>query len=114
MIKPTSKASLKTTCLLMSNGDIEKAEKLYDFYAKDMEDMPMYDTPNPTWADNTKATLNSIFSFFGDHKDGIAQGYEVFRSILNARGATLPPLGQGADDVVANAVSDTTLPPINE
>ena len=33
-INPTSKASLKMQCLLVSNGDIDKAERLYDFHGK--------------------------------------------------------------------------------
>lgn len=110
MLRPTSKASLKTTCLLMSNGDIEKAEKLYDFYAKDMQDMPLYDPPTPTWADNTKETLNGLFSFLGNHKDGLTQGYEIIRAMFNARGANLPPLG-GAAEEVAETVEDD-IPPI--
>ena len=114
MLRPTSKASLKSQCLFASNGNMEQADKLYEYFTKDMPDLPLYDAPDPTWADNTKATLNSILSFFGDHKDGIAQGYEVVRSILNARGASLPSLGAGAGEAVAEAVSDTTLPPINE
>ena len=86
MIRPTSKASLKTTCLLMANGDIDKAERLYDFYAKDMPDMPLYDAPTPSWVDNTKDTLNGLFSFLGDHKDGLSQGYEIIRALFNTRG----------------------------
>lgn len=111
MIKPTSKASLKTTCLLMANGDIDKAERLYDFYAKDMPDMPLYDAPIPTWVDNTKDTLNGLFSFFGEHKDGLSQGYSILRSLLNARGVNLPSLEEDVEET-AEAV-ETTLPPIN-
>jgi len=110
MLRPTSKAALKTQCLLLANCDIEKAERLYDFYAKDMPDMPMYDAPTPTWVDNTKDTLTGIFSFLGDHKDGLNQGYEIIRALFNARGANLPPLGGVAEDVADTVEND--LPPI--
>ena len=113
MIRPTSKSSLKTQCLLIANGDIDKAERLYEFYAKDMPDMPLYDATSPTWVDNTKDTLNSFFSFLGEHKDGLSQGYEIFRAMLNSRGANLPPLG-GAVEEAAEAAVETALPPINE
>lgn len=113
MIRPTSKSSLKTQCLLIANGDVEKAERLYDFYAKDMPDMPLYDAPVPTWVDNTKDTLNSFFSFLGEHKDGLSQGYEIVRAMFNARGANLPPLG-GVAEQAAEAAVETALPPINE
>ena len=110
MLRPTSKASLKTTCLLMANGDIEKAEKLYDFYARDMQDMPLYDPPTPTWMDNTKDSLSSLFSFLGNHKDSLSQGYEIIRAMFNARGANLPPLGGAAEEVAETVEED--IPPI--
>lgn len=109
-ISPTSKASLKTQCLLVSNGDVEKAEKLYDFYVKDMPDLPNFDAPAPTWVDNTKNTLTSLFSFIDEHKDGLAQGYDVLRSILGAKGVNLPPIVPSVGQAAANA---EPLPPIN-
>ena len=110
-ITPTSKASLKSQCLIISKGDIEQADKLYDYFTRDMPDMPAYDAPAPNWVDNTKDTLNGLFSFFGSHKDGLTQGYEILRAMFNARGANLPPLGGVAEDVAETAES---LPPINE
>ena len=109
MIRPTSKASLKTTCLLIANGDIDKAERLYDFYAKDMPDMPLYDAPAPSWVDNTKDTLNGLFSFLGDHKDGLAQGYEMIRALFNARGANIPSLAKDAEETAETIESDLPL-----
>ena len=111
-INPTSKASLKTQCLLLGNGDIEQANKLYDYFAKDMPELPPYDAPTPTWIDNTKDSLSSLFSFLGQHKDGLSQGYDIIRGLFNARGANIPPLGGVAEEVVEGAESD--LPPINE
>ena len=110
MLCPTSKASLKTQCLLISNGDIDKAERLYDFYAKDMPDMPDFDSPAPTWIDNTKNTMSSFLSFFDEHKDGIAQVYEVVRSIVGKKGVNLPDIAGSA----ADSVPTVPLPPINE
>ena len=109
-INPTSKASLKTQCLLIGNGDIEQADKLYDYFAKDMPELPPYDPPAPTWVDNTKESLGSLFSFFGNHKDGLSQGYEIIRAMLNARGANLPPLGSTAEEVAETVEEE--IPPI--
>lgn len=105
MLRPTSKATLKTQCLLISNGDIDKAQKLYDFYAKDMPDMPLYDAPQPTWLDNTKSTLTDMFGFLGDHKDEILQGWEMIRGLF---GRTAEDTADAVEDVAAD------LPPINE
>ena len=61
-IRPTSKIALKMSCLYTCNGDVDKAEKLYDFLAKDIEDMPTFDVQQPT-------TMQQI-------KDGAVQTYQ--------------------------------------
>ena len=43
MIIPTSKVALKTSCLRACGNDIEKAEKLYDFFVKDLQEIPDFD-----------------------------------------------------------------------
>lgn len=111
MISPTSKASLKTTCLLMADGDIDKAERLYDYFTRDMPEIPPYDAPTPTMMDNVKNGVNSIFSLFGQHKDSLSQGYDIIRSILNARGANLPSLVSDAEETAETV--ETELPPIS-
>lgn len=111
MISPTSKASLKTTCLLMADGDIDKAERLYDYFVKDMPEIPPYDAPTPSMMDNVKSNINSILSLFSQHKDSLSQGYDVIRSLLNARGANLPSLVTDAEET-AEAV-ETELPPVS-
>lgn len=110
-INPTSKASLKTQCLLLGNGDIEQANKLYDYFAKDMPELPPYDAPTPTWIDNTKDSLSSLFSLIGQHKDGLSQGYDIIRSLLNAKGVNLPSLAEDAEETAEAVESD--LPPIS-
>jgi hypothetical protein len=40
MIRPTSKAELKRTCLMLANFNVEKAEKMYDFLIKGMDGIP--------------------------------------------------------------------------
>jgi hypothetical protein len=107
-IRPTSKATLKMQCLMVCNGDIDKAEKLYDYFAKDMPELPDYDPVAPTWVDSTKDVANGILSWLGDNKDTLAQGYEILRSIT---GNKLPPLG-GAVTEAAEAA--TPLSPINK
>lgn len=104
--KPTSKASLKQYCLLVAQGDVDEATKLYDFFMRDMEDLPMFDPIPPTWIDNAKKSVAGIFDLINENKDGLAQGYEVLRGIMAARGKNLPPIAPPANDVAP-------LPPIN-
>lgn len=100
-LRPTSKATLKLQCLFCCKGDIGEAEKLYDYFAKDMPELPDYDIPQPTWVDNTKDTVNGLMGWFKDNQDTLAQAYGMIRSIVQNK--TLPPLE-----------TPTPLPPINE
>ena len=86
-IRPSSKATLKIQCLMLCNGKVDEAEKLYDYFAKDMPELPDYDAPVPTWFDNTKDVANGI--------------------------VRLPPLFGAVPDAQATSVANP-LPPINE
>lgn len=103
-IKPTSKATLKLQCLFCCKGDIDEATKLYDFFAKDMPNLPDYDPAPQTWVDNTKDMANGIMGWLGSNKDTLAQVYEFVRGIIQNR--TLPP--------ITPETPVAPLPPINE
>ena len=96
-VRPTSKATLKMQCLMVCKGDIDEAEKLYDYFARDMPALPDYDTPPPTWLDNTKDVAGGIVGWLGQNKDTLAQDSEILRAITGNR---LPPL----------ALTDTEAP----
>lgn len=102
-IRPTSKASLKIQCLWASNGDVDKAQKLYDFFADGLENLPENDPVPQSWSENLKDTANGLVGWFRDNQDTIAQGYEFIRNIIAGRGSALPPPG-----------NIEPLPPINE
>lgn len=104
-IKPTSKATLKIQCLFACKGDVEESMKLYDYFAKDMADLPDYDPVPVTWLDNTKDIASGIFSWMKDNQDTLAQGYEFIRTIVQSKG--LPPLSGEA------TIVGETLPDIN-
>jgi hypothetical protein len=89
--QPTSKSSIKTFCMKYADGDIKKASELYDFYIKDMEDLPVFDPAQPTWIDNTKEAVGNLLDFVKQNKDGFSQVYDVIKGIAAARGKILPP-----------------------
>lgn len=94
---PTSKASLKQFCIAAAGGDVDKAERLYAFYMKDMEDLPMFDPVPPTVIERTKDTVEGVLGFFKENQDSIVQGVELIRGLMGkgkaAGGATpLPPI----------------------
>ena len=76
-------------CLLVCKGDIDEADKLYDYFAKDMPELPDYDPVEPTWVDNTKDMANGIVGWIGNNKETLMQGYEMVRAMTGNR---LPPL----------------------
>ena len=84
---PTSKASLKQFCIMATNGKVEEAEKLYAFYIKDMEELPMFDPVPPTFIDNAKTTMSGLFGFVRENKDGIGQIADMVRGIISKKGA---------------------------
>ena len=108
-LRPTSKATLKMQCLIICKADIEEANKLYDFFAKDMPDLPDYDPTPQTWVDNTKDMANGIMGWLKENQSTLVQGYDFIRTVIAKRGQ-LPelPVGDGS------AAATTPLPPINE
>lgn len=101
-ITPTSKATLKMQCLFCCKGDIAEAEKLYDYFVKDMPDLPDYDVPQPTWVDNTKSTINGLMGWFKENQDTIASGYEMVRSIIQKKGLPVNDIAKAAGDALPN------------
>lgn len=109
-IKPTSKASLKLQCLFICKADIEEASKLYDYFAKDMPNLPDFDPAPPTWVDNTKSTVNGLMGWIKENQDTLAQGYEFISTIIANRGM-LPSIAPAAE--AAEEAAEDVLPEIN-
>lgn len=91
-IRPTSKATLKIQCLFACKGDVEESGKLYDYFAKDMPELPDYDPVPPTWMDNTKETVNGLMGWVTENKDTLAQAYNFIQQVVSKRG--LPTIGE--------------------
>ena len=70
-IRPTSKIALKMSCLYTCNGDVDKAEKLYDFLAKDIEDMPTFDVQQPTTMQQIKEGAVQTFQWLNQNQETI-------------------------------------------
>ena len=95
---PTSKASLKQFCITASRGNVDEAQKLYNFYIEGMEDLPMFDPVPPTMMEKVKGTADGIFGFIRENQDGIMQGVELIRGLMGkgktveAAASALPPI----------------------
>lgn len=81
-INPTSKASLKNQCLLIAQGDLQRAKELYDFYIDGLEDLPALDPIPPTWQESTKETVNGIMGWLQNNGGAIVDGVNYIRSLM--------------------------------
>ena len=99
MIKPTSKASLKQTCLFMANLDVDKAEKMYNFLVKDMYGIPDVEPASRSFMQNFGEQANGVFGWLRDNQDMIGQAVDFVKGIISSRKGGVPP--------------STPLPPIN-
>ena len=100
---PTSKAQLLQVAMYYNKGDIQKAQEMYDFYAKNL-DLPDFDPVAPTFMQQVKSNANNLFTFIKENQGDIVQGYQLIYSIIKNKGA-LP---------IAPEVTGEPLPPINE
>lgn len=90
-LQPTSKAALKQQCLMLANGDIDKAAKLYDFMIKDMEELPIFDPVRPTPLQQVKDGALGTMSWFKENKDEVMDLVAFFRGLFGKGGGNVPP-----------------------
>ena len=99
-IQPSSKMSLKMSCLAACGNNVEEAQKLYDFIASDIN-LPDTDVMPPSGFDKFKSSAEGIFSWIGEHKEDILQGWNFIQAM---RG--------GAPIEVTPAQVPTGVPPL--
>lgn len=90
MIVPTSKMSLKASCIRACDNDIDKAMKLYEFFAKDMKDLPDFDIPKPTAFEQVKSVAGEIFGWLDQNQDKLANAYNFIQSVRNGGPISIP------------------------
>lgn len=102
MIVPTSKVSLKTSCLRACGNDIDKAERLYEFFAKDLTDLPDFEMVRPTTFQQAKDMIGGTLSWIDSNQDKIIGYYNLFQMMRG--GQPLPVMG--------GATPPVDIPPI--
>ena len=99
MIKPTSKAELKRQCLMLSNLDVDKAEKMYNFLIDGLEDIPAIEPASKPFMQNFGEQADGVFDWIRKNEDVMKQGFDMIRGIIERRKGVVPP--------------SNPLPPIN-
>lgn len=90
LIVPTSKVTLKTTCIQACGGDIELATKLYDFYVKDLKNLPDFDAVKPTVFQQAKEMIGGTLSWVDNNQDKIMGYYNLFQMIRGGQPIITP------------------------
>ena len=93
-IVPTSKMTLKMSCIRACNNDVAKASELYEFLVKDIESLPDFDIRPPSTFDQIKGVAGEIFGWLDQNQDKIIGAYNFIQS---ARGGA--PIGAAGSPV---------------
>ena len=102
---PTSKVQLIQFAMWMNNGDVQKAQEFFDFYAKNL-DLPDFDPVQPSMMQQVKDGVIGLYDWIKNNQGDIVQGYQFIQSIIKNKG--MIPVAE-ATGTMAEA-----LPPINE
>lgn len=98
MIKPTSKAALKQQCLFLSNLDVEKAERMYDFLIKDMDEIPAVEAASKSFIQNFGEQASGVMGWLRENEDVLTKGVDLIRGLFAKKGAApavpLPPINE--------------------
>ncbi|MGM9740189.1 MAG: hypothetical protein ACI3ZP_06250 [Candidatus Cryptobacteroides sp.] len=90
-IVPTSKMSLKMSCIRACGKDIKAAEQLYDFFVKDMPGLPDFDIVPPSPMKQITDGAMKVLGWIDSNQDKIAGYYNLFQQIRAGNPIT-PPL----------------------
>ena len=87
---PTSKISLKLSCLNACNNDIEKADKLYEYMTRDLKDLPDTEPMMPSGIQRLKMGADDIIGWIDEHKDLFQQGIAFIQGLRGKATSVIP------------------------
>lgn len=91
MIVATSKMALKTSCLRACDNDIDKAMRLYDFFVKDMPNLPDFDVAPPSAMQQAKEMAVNAFSWLDQNQDRIVGFWQLFQQLRGGGAPSVTP-----------------------
>lgn len=90
MIVTTSKMALKASCIRACNNDVDKAEKLYDFFIKDIKDIPDFDVKPPSTFEQIKTMAGDVFGWVEQNQGKLIDAYNIFQSLRGGQPLNIP------------------------
>lgn len=91
MLQTTSKDALKRSALFVTGGDIKAATEIYDFFVKDMPNMPDYDSIQPSFMEQAKDTIGGVLGWVDQNQDKLMGYWQLFQSLRGGGGAPSAP-----------------------
>lgn len=91
-IIPTSKIALKQQCLLASRGDLDLATKMYDYFSKDIEDLPTFDVVRPSAFQQIKEGAVQTVSWLNQNQDQVLNWVGFIKEMFGRGQGTIPPI----------------------
>lgn len=85
--RPTSKIQLRQFCICFTDGDVEKADKLYNYYASGIE-LPDTEPVPPSKMQVVKDNALDIFGFVRDNQTDIVNAIAFIKALFSRGGAT--------------------------
>lgn len=95
-IIPTSKVSLKMSCLHACNGDLDKAEKLYAYLSEGIDDLPTFDPIQPSTMQQARSMIGEGFTWVKENQDTIMNWVSFFKDTFGKGGSGNIPPSSGA------------------
>lgn len=89
-VRPTSKLSLKMSCLAACGNDVDKAERLYKFLSEDIATLPDFDPVKSSVIDQIKEGANDLFGWIGEHKADLIDGWNLIQTIRGGNTISMP------------------------
>lgn len=71
-------------------NDIDMMERMYEFYIKDMQNIPDFDAVPPTMMQQVKQSVGELFGWADANQDKIIGAYNMIQSI---RSGQIIPVG---------------------
>ena len=73
---------------MLCNLDVDKAERMYDFLVKDIDDIPTVDPSEKSFVQSFGDSANSILAWIRENQDILSQGVDLIRG-FSKRGSTI-------------------------
>lgn len=102
LIDTSSKESLKRSALVVANYDIKKATEIYDYFAKDMPNLPDYTPVSPSAFEQMRDAAVGIFNWSRENQDQLVGFVSMVKSMIGK--VDVAPVAKTAGDVFKDVV----------